>query len=90
MAKILLIGPIEDVGGRELEAGFAASVLHNDFEVDVFSTGNITESSQIYEMVDGIKMRSLKQFLFKRYAFLRPAALLSYLRNNKKSRFISI
>ncbi|MGY5850403.1 glycosyltransferase family 4 protein [Salegentibacter sp. F14] len=84
MARILLIGPIEDLGGRELEAGFAASVLHYDFEVDVLSTGNITDRSQIYEMVGDIKMRSLKQLLFKRYAFLRPAALLSYLRNNKK------
>ncbi len=82
--KVLIIGPIEDLGGRELEAGFIASVLKEDFDVDVLSTGNLTGFSQFYEIVDGIKMTSLKQMLYKKNWILRPATILSYLRNRRK------
>ena len=84
MKKILIIGPIEKFGGRELEAGFIASVLNNDFDVDVFSTGNITDWSQLYEMVAETKMHSLKELLYKNYTFLKPATFLSYIRNKRK------
>ena len=82
--KILIIGPIEDFGGRELEAGFVASVLKEVFEVSVLSTGNLTNKSQFHEIVDEIKITSLKKLLFERNIFLRPATLLSYLKNRKK------
>lgn len=82
--KILIIGPIEDFGGRELEAGFVASVLKEEFEVSVLSTGNLTSKSQFHEIVDEIKITSLKKLLFERNIFLRPATLLSYLKNRKK------
>lgn len=84
MPRILLIGPIEDRGGRELETGFVASVLNKFSDLDVLSTGNITIRSQVYEMEASVKMRSLKQLLYKRYPFLRPAAVLSYLKNKRK------
>ena len=71
MKKILIIGPIEKFGGRELEAGFIASVLNNDFDVDVFSTGNITDWSQLYEMVAETKMHSLKELLYEKLYFLK-------------------
>lgn len=83
-SKILIIGPIEDLGGRELEAGFIASVLKKDFDVSVLSTGNISSKSQLYEISNGIRMTSLKQRLFEKFKFLRPATFLSYLRNNRK------
>jgi glycosyltransferase involved in cell wall biosynthesis len=82
--KILIIGPIEDFGGRELEAGFVASALKEEFDVNVLSTGNLTIKSQFHEIVDEIKITSLKQLLFERNIFLRPATLLSYLKNRKK------
>lgn len=82
--KILIVGPIEDVGGRELEAGFVASVLKEDFDVSVLSTGNSTHTSQFYSTADGIEMVSLKQLLYKRYRSLRPATFLSYLKNRRK------
>jgi glycosyltransferase involved in cell wall biosynthesis len=82
--KILIIGPIEHFGGRELEAGFIASVLQEDFEVSVLSTGNLTNNSQFYEIIDDIKITSLKQLLFEKHNFLKPATLLSYIRNQKK------
>lgn len=82
--KVLIIGPIEDFGGRELETGFVASVLKKDFEVSVLSTGNISPKSQFYEICEGIRMTSLKQSLFKKYKLLRPATILSYLRNGRK------
>ncbi|WP_029035395.1 glycosyltransferase family 4 protein [Salinimicrobium terrae] len=83
--KILIVGPIEDLGGRELEAGFVASVLKEDFDVSVLSTGNLTHTSQFYETADGIQMVSLKQLLYKRYWPLRPASFLSYLKNRRKA-----
>ena len=46
MKKVLLIGPFEDYGGREIDTAFIASSLYENFEVSICSTGNITKKSQ--------------------------------------------
>lgn len=83
-SKVLIIGPIEDFGGRELEAGYISSVLKSEFDVKVVSTANFTKKSQFFEVSEGIQMTSIKQMLYKRYWVLRPATYLSYYRNGRK------
>lgn len=85
MKKILIIGPIGDEGGREIEAGFIASALSDHFEISVFSTANITKVSQLYHYAFEGKITSLKEALYRNYFSLRPAALLSYYKNGKKA-----
>ena len=46
---MLIIGPIGDFGGRELEAGFIANSLSDNYDVEICSIGNITKNSQVYE-----------------------------------------
>ena len=43
--KILLIGPIGDFGGREVEVNIIARALENDFNVSILSTGYMTADS---------------------------------------------
>ena len=85
MKKILIIGPIGDEGGREIEAGFIASALSNNFEISVFSTANITKASQLYNYPFEGKVTSLKEALYRNHFSLRPAALLSHYRNGGKA-----
>jgi glycosyltransferase involved in cell wall biosynthesis len=85
MKKILIIGPIGDEGGREMEAGFIASALSDHFEIYVFSTANITKTSQLYNYHFEGKVTSLKEALYRNHFSLRPAALLSYYRNGQKA-----
>jgi len=84
MKKILIIGPFEDYGGRELEAGFIASRLHEKYDLEVISTANLTLRSQIFEFEPELNVSSLKQLLFRNNFILRPAALFSYLKNRGK------
>lgn len=84
MKKILIIGPIGDEGGREIEAGFIASALSRHFEVSVFSTANITAASQLYHYAFKGDVTSLKEKIYKNHFSVRPAAFLSYLKNGRK------
>ena len=84
MKKILIIGPIGDEGGREIEAGFIASALSDNFRISVFSTTNITAASQLYHYSFKGEVTSLKEKIYKNYFSMRPAAFLSYLKNGRQ------
>lgn len=43
--KILIIGPIGDFGGRELEADLTISAFKNDYDVSLFSTTYLSSNS---------------------------------------------
>lgn len=83
MKKALIIGPLGDEGGREIEAGFIASALSDDFKISVFSTANITAASQLYHYPFKGEVTSLKEAIYKNYFSVRPATLLSYLKNGR-------
>ncbi|WP_373056900.1 glycosyltransferase family 4 protein [Zunongwangia sp. H14] len=85
MNRILITGPFEDKGGRELEAGFIASELKKEFAVQVFSTANLSRESQLYSFDDNLKVDTLKQFIWQKYWLLRPFTFVSYIRNRKKN-----
>ncbi len=84
MQKILIIGPIEDFGGREIETGFIAEALSENYCVDIFSTGNISEKSQVYEFNFNGKITSLKKEIYRNYFIIRCLSYLSFLKNKKK------
>lgn len=84
MHKVLIIGPIEDFGGREIETGFIAESLSQNYLVDICSTGNISEKSQVYEFNLNGEITSLKKEIFKKYFILRSLSYFSYLKNKKK------
>jgi glycosyltransferase involved in cell wall biosynthesis len=45
--KIAIIGPFNTRGGREIEAGFIADVLEEDYQVTIFSLANINKANDI-------------------------------------------
>ena len=63
--KILFIGPIGDFGGRELETGFMAKSLSNDFDIEILSTGNLTLNSQIFDFVPTEIVQTLNECIYK-------------------------
>lgn len=63
--KILIFGPIGDVGGRELETGFIASTLSEKYSVDVISSRNPSKLSQIL-FFKGFHLASLNGIIFKK------------------------
>jgi len=78
--KILLIGPIGDFGGRELEAGFIANALNEEYDVKVCSTVYCTEQSQIFDFVTKKQMSSLAKLVVDKYFQIKLIALVAYFR----------
>lgn len=82
--RVLIIGPIGDFGGREIEAGFIANLLSEDYYVEVCSTGNISKNSQVYEIFKNKEVFSLKKLVFEKSKLLRLLSKLSFIKNKKK------
>jgi len=82
--KVLIIGPIGDFGGRELEAGFIANSLSENYDVEICSIGNITKNSQVYETFKNGEVYSLKQLIFKKNKLISLVSKLSFIKNKKK------
>ena len=61
--KILIFGPIADVGGREVEVNFIAKALSTDYEVSILSTAYMTENSFALQGIDSIQWSSLPKML---------------------------
>jgi len=78
--KILLIGPIGDFGGRELEVGFIASALSDECNVNICSTGYFTEQSQVFDFVTKKQMFSLAKAVVDKHFFIKLVALAAYFR----------
>lgn len=84
MRKTLIIGPIGDFGGRELEVGFIANALSPKYEVTICSTRNLSSTSQVYNFNSRQKVITLNQLLFNKYISLILLANFSFLKNVKK------
>ncbi|MEE9409084.1 MAG: glycosyltransferase [Polaribacter sp.] len=69
-SKVLILSPIGDVGGRELEVGFIASILSEKYNVNVISTGNYTQNSQV-KTFKGFSVTSLKYLIFDNNLLVR-------------------
>ncbi|OCB70585.1 hypothetical protein B0A79_13570 [Flavobacterium piscis] len=84
MKKILIIGPIGDFGGRELESGFMASALSSKYIVDICTTGSLSNKSQVFNFNKKQKVFSLADLACQQYLVLKLLALLSYVKNSCK------
>jgi glycosyltransferase involved in cell wall biosynthesis len=81
--KILIVGPIGDVGGRELETGFIAeTLLEMDCELQLVSTIDYTLNSQVFDFIEGHYMSSLNSEVLTKSAFYRILAKLAQLKSN--------
>lgn len=79
--KILIVGPIGDKGGREIEAGYIAKVLSNNHLVKILSTSYITSNSQVTLFFPWENIKSVNGILFKTYWGYKILAYLAWLKN---------
>lgn len=86
MDRILILGPIEDFGGRELESGFIASVLSTRYKVTVCSTVKLTRKSQVFDFSHDLAVFSIKEILSKKFFTLKVLAFFSFLKNKCKGK----
>jgi len=84
--KILIIGPINDFGGRELESGFIASVLSSKCEVSICTTETVTDKSQVFDFNKDLIVFSVKELLFNRYWIIKLLAFFSFFKNSCKGK----
>ena len=80
--KLLIIGPIGDIGGRELETGFIASTLQDNFEVKILSTIILTSKSQIYDFVHKDKVIPVNRLIFNKSFWYKFLAFFSWLKSS--------
>jgi len=78
--KILLIGPIGDFGGRELEAGFIANALNEEYDVKICSTVYYTEQSQVFDFVAKKHMFSFSNTVVEKHILIKVIAFVAYVR----------
>ena len=83
MNKVLLIGPIGDFGGRELEVGFISNIFKAKYNVDICTTGYVTKQSQVYNFDKSQQVFSLNELLCRKYKEVNLLAFLSSLKNYK-------
>jgi glycosyltransferase involved in cell wall biosynthesis len=81
---LLIIGPIGDIGGRELETGFIANTLSEDYNLTICSTANYTFKSQIFDFVSKAQIASLNQLIFNQNLWFKLLAVISHLKSSKK------
>ena len=83
--RISIIGPIGDIGGRELETGFIAESLANETsEVSIISTANFTKESQLFDFVSHDDAISLNQTIYNKNLWFRCLSWLAYLKSGRK------
>ena len=76
--RILIIAPLGQHGGRELEAGFIAQALSGTYDVSVLSTAKYFPNGQILDF-DGFSYTSLNEELFRRSRTVRTTIRLASL-----------
>ena len=79
--NLLIIGPIGDIGGRELETGFIANTLNKDYNVNIISTANYTSKSQIFDFVSKAQIVNLNQLVFNQNLWFKLLAVFSHLKS---------
>jgi len=82
--KLLIFGPINDFGGREIEAGFIAYALSSEYEVAICSTESLGKQSQVFTFNPNQEAFALNQMLCKKHVWIRLLALFNRLNNGGK------
>ncbi|WP_157487251.1 hypothetical protein [Gelidibacter algens] len=84
MKRILIFGPIGDLGGRELEVAFIAKTLSTNYFVDICTSGSFTKSSQVFEFDKNQNFFGLNSLLYRKSRIFKTLSYLSYVKNKKK------
>ena len=82
--NVLIVGPIGDFGGREVEVNIIARALENDFNVSILSTGYMTDDSFALRNLKETKWDSVPKKINTNNIFLYFFSLLSKIRNKGK------
>lgn len=82
--KILIIGPICDFGGREVEANIIARALEQDFDVCILSTGYMTSDSFAIKNLKKTKWGAVPQKIVANNPILCFLSFLSKIVNKGK------
>ncbi len=87
MKKGLIIGPISNSGGREVEVNIILKAIQNVFKVKVLSTSYITNDSFALQDIKNPKFSSLDIILYKKHIFIKVLSQISKSinRGNKKN-----
>lgn len=81
--NLLIIGPIGNIGGRELETGFIAKTLGDSFNVDLCSTIHLTPQSQVYDFITEDQVHPINQLVYDKSIWFRFLAFLSYIKSSR-------
>lgn len=82
--NILIIGPIGDIGGREIETGFIADTLSHDYNITICSTANFTSKSQIFDFVSKNEVINLNKLIFTKNWWFKLLSIIAYIKSFNK------
>ncbi len=82
--NILIIGPIGDFGGRELEVNIIARALENTNNINILSTGYLTSDSFALNDLKKTVWNSVPKILFKTNLFVNFLSKISKFKNRGK------
>ena len=83
MNKILILGPIGDFGGREIEVNQIVDALKEKHDISIFSISHITKKSFALKLIAPNKWSSLERELYKNNWGIKLLSFFSYLFNHK-------
>lgn len=78
--KILIIGPLGEFGGREIETGFIASALSENMTVSILSTIYCSKKSQIFDFIIDNQFINIYTLLYKKYFIIKLFSFFSFLK----------
>lgn len=83
MKKVLIISPIVNYGGREVELNLIAKALMKFYQVSIFSTGAATNQSIALNGLKKVCFKSINQQVLRQNIFLKFITYLSYIKNGR-------
>ncbi|WP_303685987.1 glycosyltransferase family 4 protein [Nonlabens dokdonensis] len=82
--KVLILGPISDFGGREVEVQLISKALIEEYDIDLISTLPFTYKSVALLSSANYSWNSLQGLLYKNSIILRISSLLTKFFNRRK------
>lgn len=82
--KILIVGPIGDFGGRDVEVNIIARALEAAYDTTILSTQYMTAASFSLQQLTNTKWQSVPELLFKKSRLIRFLSRISKKRNKGK------
>lgn len=83
MRNVLIISPIADYGGREVEVNLVAKALKGFYKLTIFSTGSATNQSIALNDLPEVAFKKITQEVVEQNIILRLMAFFSWVRNGR-------